>query len=293
MRSLLLLCLFVFMINAQFTTQENVQEQAQPVVQSRHTHMASVKKLGRVDGSILRKKARTLHKVHKYHLKINAKLDKTIAVINRARNVIRKKGEGLANRLAKYGTRKLGHLMEYYNMADDDLKQQIKPIIDGMINAIRQKEQTVRFGIQKLVTTFSAVLNRTLKQLAYAKQIGDVNNNAAKTGIHAIGDNISNGLKTKQGSFEINTHNLRKVKHISKGAEKQIAHEYHKAERKEIAILKTARALLRQMRRKGKHVFSKLRHQAKAEYRALYRQCTKKIIKVLLSQNSGIEDYEY
>ncbi|EDR28264.1 hypothetical protein EDI_317210 [Entamoeba dispar SAW760] len=281
------------MINAQFTTQENVQEPAQPAVQSRHTHIASAKKLNRVDNSILRKEARTLHKVHKYHLKINAKLDKTIAVINKARNVMRTKGEGLANRLAKYGTRKLGHLMEYYNMADDDLKQQIKPIVDGMVSAIRQKEQTVRAGIQKLVTTFYAVLDRTLKQLAYAKQVGDANNNAAKTGIHAIGDNISKGLKTKQSSFEINTHNLRKVKRISKGAEKQIAHEYHKAEKKEIAILKTARALLKQMRRKGKHVFSKLRHQAKAEYRALYRKCTKKIIKILLNQNGGVEDYEY
>lgn len=281
-----MICLFIAVINAQFATEEQVQQQQQQQPQQQQPQqqqeeeavaphprkLASTNKIGRADGSILKKRERSLHKVRKYQLKVESKLGKTIALITKARNTFNTRSSALVSRLAKYGTRKLTHLVGLYNMADDDVKQQLKPMVAEVTKRIKEKEVEVAQGANKLTSTFFGVLDRTIQQLEEAKRVADANNNAANAGIHAVGDNISKGIRATQNSNQLNTRDLRKIKKTSKDAQKKIAHELHKAERKEVAILKNARAILKQMRTKGKHIFSKLRHQVKADYRELHKE---------------------
>jgi hypothetical protein len=298
--------LFVIAINAQFATPnsfgqtlEEMQRKVQYEVQHPHQmpirgRVSSVKRLHRVENSITKEENRDLKKVHAYHLKINKKLALTIKAINKARDVVVSKGQKIAARLAKYGSRKLAHIIDLYNMAEDfAIKSQLKPIIRAMKNKMMRRERLMKESVDKIINALTVVLTRTMKQLEMAKFISENNNRAAKISLHAIGDNMAQGLKQTEGVKPIGTKDLRMLKHKIVGAQRKITHELHKANVKEMNILKNARGLLKGLRIKTKHVINELKHTTRKEYRNIYRKHSKMIMGVLLRHEDNLENYEY
>jgi hypothetical protein len=296
--------LFVIAINAQFVASEaqqleQMQRQVQYEVQHPHQmpirgRVSSVKRLHRVEGSITKEENRDLKKVHQYHLKINRKLALTINAITKARDVVVEKGQQIAARLAKYGSRKIAHVIDLYNMADDfAIKSQLKPIIRRMREKIMQREKLMKESVDKIVNALTVVLTRTMKQLQMAKFISENNNKAAKISLHAIGDNMAKGLKQTEGVKPIGTKDLRMLKHKIVSAQRRITHELHKANIKEMNILKNARGLLKTLRIKTKRVINELKHTTRKEYRNIYRKHSKMIMGVLLRQDEHLENYEF
>jgi len=304
MKSFFALCLLVMAINAQFVATtgqslEQMQQQVQYEVQHPHQmpirgRVSSVKRLHRVEGSITKEENKDLKKVHKYHMKINKKLALTINAVNKARDVVVEKGQQIAAKLAKYGSRKIAHVLDLYNMADDfAIKSQLKPIIRSMRNKMMKREKLMKESVDKIVNALTVVLTRTMKQLEMAKYISENNNKAAKISLHAIGDNMARGLQQTEGVKPIGTKDLRMLKHKIVGAERKITHELHKANNREMNILKNARGLLKGLRIKTKRVINELKHTTRKEYRNIYRKHSKMIMGVLLRQDSHLENYDF
>ncbi|ELP85281.1 hypothetical protein EIN_084930 [Entamoeba invadens IP1] len=285
MKGFFLFCMFV-VLNANFaTTPEGAQ--AAPAAAQGPVHLASDSKLSRVDESVMKKRDYSLHKVSKYHAKINNRIMKTIATIQKAQATIKTKAADLANRLAAYGTRKMKSELELYELVDDDMKKELKPIVDKVLPQIKAKENEIREGASKLMDTFSAQLQKTLVGLQKAKEVGDKNDKAARMGIHAVGDNIVKGIDASKGSGALASKDARKIKKTAKDAQYKIAHQFHKAQREEKQILRSARTLLKTMRHKGKGFMRKLRKTAKEEYRQIFRKAKKAMLKIITKKSNS------
>ncbi|KAL7722924.1 Uncharacterized protein QTN25_000510 [Entamoeba marina] len=233
------------------------------------------------------------HKIHEYHAKINAKIQKTLDTINKAMKTAKDRAELAGVKLANYGTRKVQGVMEIYNMADEDIKMEMDPIINKMKESVKSKEKETSKALNELVVSFHKVFTRTITKLEQARIVGDANNNAAKIGLKAVAENIAKGLEAVQNKKQVDTKKLRLLKKTTKDAEYNITHEFHKGERQEKEILHVARAMLKRMRHKGKRIFSDLKSKIKADYRKLFRETRKAVLRPLLNMNSGVKDYEY
>jgi len=293
MRSFFILCLFTLAFSQFATNGRRPMIQGGAPVQI-NGRVSSLSRLHRVEGSILKEENRELHKVHKYHLKINRKLALTIKAINMARSIVKMRSFALIDKLTKYGTRKLNHLVDLYNMAEDDyVKSQLAPIISGMKRELVKKEREVKGGISVISKSLYAILTRTMGQLEYAKRVSDANNKAAKMSLHAIGENMAKGLQDLERTRPIGTRDLRMLKHKVLQAEKKIAHELHNTNRKEITLLLNAKRIIKEMRTKAKTVINQMKHKARSDYRTIYRRASRAMMQVLLHQDNNLEKYEY
>ena len=252
--------------------------------------IASGHKLARAEESIQKKEHYSLKKLHHQHEKITARIEKTKMYIARAKRTLHSRSSQLETKLASYGTRHFNHIMELVGMADEDIKDQLEPMVKELSTAVRTQESILKESVSKLVKAFNVVFDRTLIQLETAKFVGDQNDKAAKIGIKTIGHNIALGLKQAEGKNEISKKDLRKVKKISKNAEYEIYHRFHKAAKAEIDIVKKATSILKQIRHKAKSVFRELRSKSIHAYRGMFQKASKKMVKVLLGQN-GLNDY--
>jgi len=246
-------------------------------------------RLARVEKSILKRKERGIRKIKKYNKKINDRIDKTLNIISKSSSRVMKKASEMENRLTTYGTRKLKHLEELIDMADEDIRDRLRPILAHVKQEMKLREKVIKLGIGQLITAYGAVFAQTTKQVNGARIIGAMNNAAAARALHLMGDKVVEGLK-KTGAEGLKVRALREAKHVCKKTEKRIYQSFHGAERQEVQIIKKADVLLKDMKHKARTLFSKLRREQRRAYRKLFRKATIKMMHVLFNQN-GIDDY--
>jgi len=230
------------------------------------------KRLLRTEKSIERTEQKGLKKIHKYHMKINERVEKTIHILNKLKRRVLSRSSKLEQKLIKYGSRKLKHMEELIEMADEDIKDRLKPIMQRVKIEMKKREVQIKEGTKKLVLAYGKVYERTYKQIQKAKLIGDRNDMAAKKALHIVGDNIISGLQKHGQDKGLNTGELRETKRITKETERNIYHKFHSSEMKEVEIIRKADKLLKKMKHKARKMFNKLRKGQVREYRKLFRK---------------------
>jgi len=269
-----------------------VLSSAQEPVQQAPRRMISEKRLLRVEESIVKRREKGLRKIRKYHKKIDNRINKTLKILTKTNARVAKKASEMTEKLTSYGTRKLQHLQELIDMADEDIKDRLKPIMENVEKEMKAREKLIKVGIQQLVNVYGGVFARTSQQVVKAKQIGDANDIAAEKALHLYGDKMVEGLKGygAEGLKSVRVKELRKAKRISKDTEKRIYQTMHEAERQEVGIIKKADHLLKEMKHKARKMFAKLRRENKRAYRKLFRKASVKMMHVLFNRHA-MDDY--
>jgi len=196
-----------------------------------------------------------------------------------------KKASELKEKLTKYGTRKLEHMKELIDLADEDIKDTLRPIMKKVVEESKKREGKIEEGVSKLINIYERVYNRTRQQIQTAKIIGDRNDEAAKKALHAIDDNVINGLKQHGHDKGFNRHSLKETQRITAEIESKICHQFHSSEKKEVHIIKKADKLLEKMKHKTRKMFNEFRREQKRAYRKLFRKASKKMIQILFNHN--------